>query len=104
MNFFTFCTFLDAKNTKYSVKSSKLVGNRQTIHIRVEELKEIFFHTLSAIITSKTVEISILEKVDQKGGVKMAQKIVKNRYDLSNLCHIPGRSTLYPSTKILTLQ
>ena len=59
--FSLFSIFWTTKNTKNSVKSSKLVGNRQTIHIRVEELKEIFFHTLSAIKTPKMIEISTSE-------------------------------------------
>ena len=101
LNFFIFFSFLDAKNTKYIVKSSKLVGNKQTMHICVEELKEIFFHASSAMKTPKTMEISIVEKVAQKGGgSKKVQLNCKKIHDLSNLDHINQNISLIGSRQI----
>ena len=55
------------------------MGNRQAIHIRVEELKEIFFHTSNAIKTPETVEISIPEKCSKtgEGGKSCAKNCTK---------------------------
>ena len=68
-NFFTFFSFLYLKKTKNSVKSSKLVGNRQTTHICAKELMEVFFDTLSALQPPKIVNISPIEKLVRSGNV-----------------------------------
>ena len=59
------------------------------MHILVEELKEILFHTQSDGIASEMKKICYKTKSCQKGGgVKSDDEIVKKTYDLSFFYHI----------------
>ena len=97
LNFFIFLHFLILLNRKHCVKSWKLVGNRQIIHILVELLMEISFHppTPSGAKHQKRIKLCLIEIWFQKGEGKTWPKFSRKCNDLRISNHMSPLSKFW---------